>query len=425
MSRREVLLIVATAAVAVAASLVPVFAHEGHDKVQSVPFDLDAPRKVSPETAAVIGLQTAEVDFGSVEAVLPLTGIVRALPEHVQAIASKLAGTVTSVRVRVGDRVRRGEVVAEVESPEYLRLLTELTRAKARVDELQIAVLVESEQAELAEAELARVQADPEVIAANVLSEKRAAAAAARGEARRRAIELPSAQAEHDALRRQVETIRRSVGLDLGSSDDQAAHEVVQLSLRAGMDGVVIERDVVAGQGVAPGQTLMKIADYSSVQIEGEVPESLLDRLVAASGNEVRVRRDAPAQVIATGHVRFISPVVDPIKRTTHIVIEADNGSSRLRDGMFVDLSVVLREEKQAVVVPASAVLSDGPAHFVFVQQLEKDVFKKQDITPGVADDQVVEVLQGLAPGDVVVTQGAYSLSQLRPRAGAAQGGGH
>ncbi len=423
MSRREILLIVATAALAVAASLVPVLAHEGHDKVQSVPFDLDAPRKVSPETAAVIGLQTAEVDFGSVEAVLPLTGIVRALPEHVQAVASKLAGTVTSVSVRVGDRVRRGEVVAEVESPEYLRLLTELTRAQARVDELQIAVVVESEQAELAEAELARVQADPEVIAANVLSEKRAAAAAARGAARRRAIELPSAQAEHDALRRQVETIRRSVGLDLEPMDDQATHEIVQLSLRAGMDGVVIERDVVAGQGVAPGQTLMKIADYSSVQIEGEVPESLLDRLVAASGNEVRVRRDSPAQVVATGHVRFISPVVDPIKRTTHIVIEADNGDHRLRDGMFVDLSVVLREEKEAVVVPASAVLSDGPAHFVFVQQLEKDVFKKQDITPGVADDQVVEVLQGLAPGDVVVTQGAYSLSQLRPRAGTAEGG--
>ena len=56
--------------------------------------------------------------------------------------------------------------------------------------------------------------------------------------------------------------------------------------------------------------------------------------------------------------------------------------------------------------------------HFVFIKSGE--IFKKQDINPGVADDRVVEVLAGLAPGDVVVTQGAYSLTQLRPKAATA-----
>ncbi len=71
------------------------------------------------------------------------------------------------------------------------------------------------------------------------------------------------------------------------------------------------------------------------------------------------------------------------------------------------------------MVVPASAVVRDGPMPFVFVK--EKDnVFKKRDIVPGAGDVRLIEVTSGLVPGDVVVTQGAYSLTQLRPKAVAA-----
>jgi len=61
--------------------------------------------------------------------------------------------------------------------------------------------------------------------------------------------------------------------------------------------------------------------------------------------------------------------------------------------------------------------VTDGPMHFVFVK--EGDLYKKQDINPGARDDRVVEVLEGVLPGDVIVTRGAYSLTQLRPGAGA------
>ncbi len=84
---------------------------------------------------------------------------------------------------------------------------------------------------------------------------------------------------------------------------------------------------------------------------------------------------------------------------------------------MFVYVTIVVRSEELAVVVPTSALVEDGPVHFVFVKN--GDVYQKQDIDPGIMGDQVVEVLAGLAPGDVVVTQGAYSLTQLRPKASA------
>ena len=138
------------------------------------------------------------------------------------------------------------------------------------------------------------------------------------------------------------------------------------------------------------------------------------------TNNAVRIRlsSDANGELIGVGRVRFISPVIDPIKRTTHLIVEAANPRGLLRDGLYVDLSIVLREETSAVVVPVSAVVIDGPMHFVFVK--DGEFYKKQDINPGYRDDRVVEVLDGVLPGDVVVTRGAYSLTQLRPKAAAA-----
>jgi RND family efflux transporter MFP subunit len=395
-----------------AAVLIPAIAHEGHGKIESAAFDLDAPRTVSPETTAVIGLETAEIDFGKVESVLRLTGVVRVLPDRVQALAPRISGSVANVAVRVGDLVWRGDVLAEIDSPEFLKLLADVVRAEGRVEQLRVDVASAKQRADVAEAELQRVEANPEAVSANLLGEKRSAAIGARSEARQRELELAQATKEVESLHRLTDTIRQA--------PDAGREQSGRLALVAALDGVVISRSAVAGQGVEAGQTILEVADYTTVQVEGELPESLVGRLTDPAGRSARIRVDADGEPVATGTVRFISPVVDPIKRTTHLVIETENPGGVLRDGMFVDVALVLREEADAVVVPASAVLSDGPMHFVFVQQKEKDVFKKQDITPGVTDDRVVEVLKGLAPGDVVVTQGAYSLTQLRPRVGTA-----
>ena len=83
-----------------------------------------------------------------------------------------------------------------------------------------------------------------------------------------------------------------------------------------------------------------------------------------------------------------------------------------LRQGTFVELAVVLRQTDSAVVVPSSAVVKEGPLQYVFIK--DGETFKKRDIAPGTRDDRIVEIKQGLAPGDVVVIGGAFSLSQLR-----------
>ena len=386
--------------------VLPALAHEGHGKVETQGFDINAPRVVTPEAAALIGLQTVEVDFGEVVDVLRVTGIVRTQPDRARVLAPRIGGSILNIRGRVGDRVAKGDALVEIASPEYLALRAELVQVEGQIRLLQVEVDSNRERAAQAEAELVRVEENKEAVAANLLSEKRRGAIGARAEVQQKEIELERAHADLDAKRKQVDIF------DQGDSSDSRGRGI--LTLFADIDGVVTDRDGVVGQGVEAGTSILQVADHSMMQVEGELPESLIARLDPTANYPVRLRTDVDGEVVATGTVRYLSPIVDDVKRTARVVIDAENPAGILRAGMYVDASIVLREEKSAVVVPRGAILSDGSVSFVFVK--EKDAFLKKDIHPGVGDDRVVEVLEGLAPGDVVVSHGAYSVMRVRPR---------
>ncbi|MBK8270642.1 MAG: efflux RND transporter periplasmic adaptor subunit [Planctomycetes bacterium] len=421
-----------------------VSAHEGHGGKEIGPYDLDSPRSISPETAAHIGLKTAEIDFGPLEDTLTLNGIVQADPDRHWTIGTRTAGKILAVYKQTGDKVQRGELLAEIDSPElarniyearkleteYQKLLVEVVRSEGRREQLRIEAKNADEVAQLAESELQRGESvGKEIVSLNVLSERRAAAIRARGEAKLRAIDLEVLDPEIAALKRQADALRLSRDALLAVSNIEQSQQLAAtqtasdqsiniVRLLAPADGVVVDRTARPGQWAVAGDVLLEIADFSKVLIEGELPESLISRVASRSSDAVRVRTTADADFVGAGKTKFISPILDQVKRTAHVLIEAPNDQGVLRGGMFVDLAIVLREEETAVVAPVTAVVQDGPVHFVFLKV--GDVYRKQDITPGLYNDQFVEILSGLAPGDVVVSQGAYSLTQLRPSAPAA-----
>ncbi len=381
-----------------AAHTLTALAHEGHNKPAAASADPNAPRRVSDATAAAIGLQTAEVDFGRVESIVRLTGLVRPLPDRVQAVAPRIPGIVRSVRVRVGDAVRTGDIIAEVDSPESLRLTSELVISRSRAEQAVSLLETARERETLALAELERVEANAEAVAQNTLSEKRMRSVEARGDVRRLEAELTQASREADALQRLIAA--------LGASESGV------LLLTASIDGVVIAQNAILGQGVDTGRGIAQIVDLAVVQIEGEAPESLLAHLATAQDAVVRIRSANDGAIIGEGRVRFVSPVIDASKRTGHLIIDAENPSGALRQGQFVELSVILGINESAVVIPVSAIVREGPLQYVFVR--EADTFRKRDVAAGIRDDRIVEITQGLVPGDVVVIGGAFSLSQLR-----------
>lgn len=435
-------------AVAVAAVLIPAFAHPNHGQTATMSFDPNAPKTVSPETALAIGLETAEVDFGQVEEVMHLTGTARARPDRLLGVSPRAAGIVRSVAVQPGDTVKQGDLLAEVESPElaknayelsrleadYAGLLADVARAESQVRSLEIEVPAASAAADLAEAEAARLQASGESVSANLLAQRRGEAIKLRAEAGLKAVALDQARKDVESIRAQAGATQRSVEALAASvpSSNAGSMEIANDSARPGLvrflspiEGVVVARQGAVGQGVDAGQAVVIVGDFTNVQIDGEVPESLVDQLVASGAPSVRIRRSNDGALVTTGRVRFVSPVIDATKRTAHVLIDADNPGGLLRQGTFVELDVVLRQADSAVVVPASAIVKEGPLTYVFLKDGEH--YQRHDVATGAADDRIVEIVKGVVPGDVVVIGGAFSLSQLRgvapaPAAGPAKG---
>lgn len=442
MARSRAAVAIGALALITAAILIPAYAHEGHGKPTGATFDPNAPKKVSDATALAIGLKTAEVDFGQVEDVVQLTGLIRARPDSLAAVAPKYAGVIRAVAVQPGDMVTKGQTVAEIDSPEIARLmydlkrleaeneklLADVTRAQSQVASLEIEVPALTKGAELAEAEVQRLSSAGESVSANLLAQRKAESFRLRADAGLRGVTLTQARAEVESLRRQAETTRLSAQALLGtlpSTGSGTESETLADPARPGLvrftspiDGVVISRSAIPGQGVSAGVAILTIGNLAAVQVEGELPEGLLDRVGSVQQAVVRVRRgvSAASDVVGEGTVRFISPVIDATKRTAHLIVDVNNAPGLLRQGQFVDLAVVLSTNDGAVVVPVSAIVKEGPLQYVFVQEGkgENVVFKKRDVATGVRDDRVVEIKQGLVPGDVIVVSGAFSVSQLR-----------
>ncbi|MBK7405606.1 MAG: efflux RND transporter periplasmic adaptor subunit [Phycisphaerales bacterium] len=394
-----------------------------------------------------IGLKTAEVDFGQVEDVVRLTGMVRSRPDATYTIAPTYAGVVRSIAVQPGDRVTKGMVVAELDIPElarlmydlkrleseYEKLLSDVTRAESQIASLEIEAPALVKGAELAEAEVRRPDQAGESVSANLLAQRKAEALRLRADAGLRAVALTQAKAEVGSLKRQAETTRAAANALRGtlprskteaSTDTDSDGQPLADPARPGLlrfvspiDGVVVSRTAGPGVGVSAGAPILTIGNFQSVQIEGEVPEGLIDRL-SSRPHSVRIRRGVSetSEVVGEGVVRFISPVIDATKRTAHLIVDVENPAGLLRQGQFVDLSVVLSASDSAVVVPASAIVKEGPLQYVFVKEGkgENEAFKKRDVATGVRDGRVVEIKLGLVPGDVIAVSGAFSLSQLR-----------
>jgi len=419
------------------ALLTSVFAHEGHGKPAGATFDPNAPKKVSEATASAIDLKTAEVDFGRVEDIVRLTGMVTARPDSLFAVAPTYSGVVRAIRVQPGDQVRKGDELAQFESPEVAkaiyelerleteieRLLAEATRAESQVAIAEIEAPAAAKSAEIGEAEVERLRAAGDSVSANLLAQRSADALKLRTQASLSALSIGQERAQVESLRKQAaatksaaDALRGTLPRERSAGDSTEPLPPGMVRLTSPIDGVVVSRDAVIGQGIGAGFAVLKVGNFSAVQVEGEVPEGLIARLATSTAVKVRIRDGVQGELLGEGTVRFLSPVIDASKRTGHVIVDAENAAGVLRPGQFVDLAVVLRENESAVVVPVSAIVKEGPLEFVFVKdgKGESEAFKKRDVATGVRDDRVVEITQGLVPGDVIAVGGAFSLSQLR-----------
>ena len=186
-----------------------------------------------------------------------------------------------------------------------------------------------------------------------------------------------------------------------------ASHVVSEVTVPAPANGVVIARTVNPGQVVSAGQDLFVVTDLTSVWVIGDLYEKDFP--------SVRVGSNAAITVPATnqtlrGSVAYIDPRVEPATRTTKVRVEVPNPGN-LRLGMFVTMGIETGSNQRMMVVPKAAVQAVGDRTVVYTPVEGEDAkFTERAVKLGPSRGNLVQVLEGLKPGEKVVTDGSFFL---------------
>ena len=181
------------------------------------------------------------------------------------------------------------------------------------------------------------------------------------------------------------------------------------LTFTAPFDGAVLETNVVRGGPVEPGEPLLTLIDLSEVDVVARVFETQIGLI--QPGQTVRVHPLAYPEATYVGRVKTTAANVDRDSGTLRVFVHTENKEGRLLPGMRAELAFVVDETDAAVVVPRSAVLGEGGDRFVF-RELEPGSFtyERTPVVVGLRNDRFVEIMEGVLPGDRVVTRGNYPL---------------
>ena len=191
------------------------------------------------------------------------------------------------------------------------------------------------------------------------------------------------------------------------------------LTLRAPAGGYVLEKSVLAGQKVMAGEALYKVADLSTLWVEGEVFEQ--DMSTVLVGATVKADFAAMPGEHRMGRISWIYPTLNPETRTVRVRVVLPNSDFTLKPGMYATIRIAGRVRANVLTVPRSAVLSTGERSIVFVRE-KNGQLTPREVALGTTNDDRVEVLQGLSAGDTVVASATF-LVDAESNLGKALGG--
>lgn len=322
-------------------------------------------------------VETMIVEFGSFRQGLTLSGKIAYGEDRYSRISSPLQGRVVEVRAHLGGRVRAGDVLLIVDSPDIAQAYSEYVK---EVSDLQYATRAY---------ELAKDLYEDKALPLKDLKLAENELVKARAEFRRAKERLLSLRVAPEELSKPL--------------DKQWITS--RFEMKSPLTGVVVERTVTPGQSVTgdADHVLFTIADLDVLQVVADVYERDLALVREGQSAVVKVEAypdvDFPAKVIAVGDV------VDPSTRTIKVRALVKNEAHELKPEMFARLQLDVSGIGPFLTVPREAVLEADGKQFVYV--VEGNRYLKRDVkTVNISPDQT-RVLEGLAQGERIVTKGA------------------
>ena len=424
----------------------------------------DATELIEDERRGV-SVEVARVKMGPIETVIGYSGSVR--PNAEVEVIPQASGRIEKMNVDVGDSVEKGDILAVIES-DTLKAQVQQAQAALKVAEIQIEQMQEGGRREqIAAAQAAVDAAQAQLDRANLPLNENEQAMAKAAEAQARAAlkqaqaayddiawydgkgmlpqslgleqataayeaaqgqykeamagakpeDIRAAQAMVDQAKAQLELARnpyRDTDLALAAAQylqAKAAVDLMELQLeetkvRAPMSGTISESPLAVGATASPGKSMFTIVS-DEVEVTVKVEEARIGEI--QKGQPTAINVSAYPDNTFTGEVSLISPTANASDRTFEVRISPDEQDDLLRAGMFAEVNLVIEQYANALLVPTSAVVTEGDQSYVFV--VNNDQVEKQDVTTGLIQKDVTQIKSGLVLGEQVVVSGQKNLA--------------
>ena len=360
----------------------------------------------SARDANKAGIEVATVGMAPVVEFVSAPGEIGPNQTRVVHLSSRSQGSVWRVFKRLGDRVQTGDVLALIDASEVGKVKAELLQSFALL-QLKVQTLASyRESSVVSEAKIREAEA--------AVQETQIRLDAARQALVNLGLPFTANDLQGvsaDQLKAKLHFL--AIPADAAKLLDPRTATTNLLPLVSPMDGLIVSRDVVAGEVVDNTRILFEVVDTRTLWLTCDVTSENARKLKL--GQQVKFKPDDGREEVV-GKLAWISTQADVKTRTVKVRAELQDPEGKLRANTFGSGRVILREEANAVSVPNETVHWEGCCHIVFVRDkdyLKPDSFKVfhvRKVRIGARDEKNAEIIAGVLPGELVVTQGSGTL---------------
>jgi HlyD family secretion protein len=376
--------------------------------------------KGEKEEAPEVIVQAAPAATSDISRVINTEGII--FPVAQSAITPKINAPVKKFYVVRGQKVRQGQLLATLENRDLSAAALDNKGAYEQAEAAYSTSLGATLPEENAKAELDVQTAQQELDAQQKLYDSRQdlfkQGALPRKDLDAAAVSLAQAKSAYNIAKKHLDGLNavgkqgaiKTANGQLTSAKGKLLNSEAQLSyseVRSPIAGFITDRPLYPGEMASTATPLLTVMDISQVIAKAHIPQS--DALQLHKGDAAVISLAGLEKPI-DGKVSLISPALDPNSTTVEVWVQAPNVNQQLRPGTTAQIAITAQTVKDALVVPAAALLNaKGDAAQVMVVDSQSQA-SSRDVKIGIQSGQQSQIVSGLKPGEMVVTEGAYGL---------------